>query len=62
MKVKRWVSNNKTAFHEEKFKLKQPLSTHAAAEIGGVNIQLEDFILPNTKNHLVVEGQVYWFR
>jgi len=56
MKVKRLVSNSKTVFHEEKFKLVQPLSPHASAEIDGVKIQLEDFKLPVTNNHLVIEG------
>lgn len=56
MKVKHLVSNSKTVFHEEKFKLVQPLSPHASAEIDGVKIQLEDFQLPVTNNHLVIEG------
>ena len=56
MKVKRLVSNSKTVFHEERFKLFQPLSPHASAEIEGVKIQLEDFSLPVTNNHLVIEG------
>jgi dethiobiotin synthetase len=56
MKVKRLVSNTKTVFHEERFKLLQPLSPHASAEIDGVKIQLEDFQLPVTHNHLVIEG------
>ena len=55
-KVKRLVSNSKTVFHEETFKLLQPLSPHASAEIDGVKIQLEDFKLPVTNNHLVIEG------
>ena len=56
MKVKRLVSNSKTVFHEEPFKLIQPLSPHASAELEGVKIQLEDFKLPVTNNHLVIEG------
>lgn len=56
MKVKRLVSNSTTVFHEEKFKLVQALSPHASAEIDGVKIQLEDFQLPVTNNHLVIEG------
>jgi dethiobiotin synthetase len=56
MKVRKLVSNNESVFHEETFKLKQPLSPHASAEMDGVNIQLEDFTLPVTDNHLVIEG------
>ena len=56
MKVKRLISNNKTVFHSERFKLIQPLSPHASAEIDGIEIQLEDFKLPVTNNHLVIEG------
>jgi dethiobiotin synthetase len=50
------VSNSKTVFHTECFKLIQPLSPHASAEIDGIQIQLEDFKLPITSNHLVIEG------
>ncbi len=56
MKVERLVSNTKTVFHTECFKLNQPLSPHASAEIDGVQIRLEDFKVPNTNNHLVIEG------
>ncbi len=56
IKVKRLVSNSKTVFHQERFKLLQPLSPHASAEIDGVEIKLEDFNLPITNNHLVIEG------
>ena len=56
MKVKRLVSNSKSVFHTERFKLIQPLSPHASAEIDGIQIQLEDFKLPVTNNHLVIEG------
>lgn len=56
MKVIRLVSNSKTVFHTERFKLIQPLSPHASAKIDGIQIQLEDFKLPITSNHLVIEG------
>ena len=56
MKVKQLVSNSKTIFHTERFRLQQPLSPHAAAEIDGVEIQLKDFLLPKTDNHLIIEG------
>jgi dethiobiotin synthetase len=56
MKVKQLISNNKTVFHTECFKLIEPLSPHASAEIDGVQIQVEDFQLPKSNNHLVIEG------
>ena len=56
MKVKKLVSNSATVYHPERFKLLQPLSPHAAARIDRVSIKLEDFTLPNTHNHLVIEG------
>ena len=56
MKVKQLVSNSKTVFHTERFRLQQPLSPHAAAEIDGVEIKLKDFTLPETNNHLIIEG------
>ncbi len=56
MKVKALVSNNKSVFHPEKHRLSQPLSPHAAAKKDGVAIKLEDFTLPQTENHLVIEG------
>jgi dethiobiotin synthetase len=56
IKVKNLVSNSKTIFHTERFKLLQPMSPHAAAEIDGVEINLDDFTIPKTENHLVIEG------
>lgn len=56
IKVKSLVSNKKSIFHPEKHRLSQPLSPHAAAKRDGVAIKLEDFILPETENHLVIEG------
>jgi dethiobiotin synthetase len=56
MKVQRLVSNSKTVFHPEQFKLVQPLSPHASAEIDNIQIHLKDFKLPVTNNHLVIEG------
>ncbi len=56
MKVQHLISNPKTVFHPERFRLQQPLSPHAAAEIDGVDIQLNDFSLPDTDNHLIIEG------
>ena len=55
-KVKRYVSNAKSVFHQNAFALNTPMSPHAAAEIDGINIQLKDVVAPKTDNHLVIEG------
>ncbi|MBX2828440.1 MAG: dethiobiotin synthase [Flavobacteriaceae bacterium] len=55
-KVKRWVSNSNTVFHESHHNLNTPMSPHAAAEIDGIEISIEQLVRPNTKNALVIEG------
>ena len=55
-KVSRLVSNKKTKFHEPAFKLKTPMSPHAAAEIDDVKISAKKIKRPSTKNSLVIEG------
>ncbi|MHA8067367.1 dethiobiotin synthase [Aquirufa sp. ROCK2-A2] len=56
MKVKSLISNHKSVFHPEQFKLNEPLSPHASAALDGVQISLSDFKLPTTQNHLIIEG------
>lgn len=56
MKVRALVGNSVSVFHEEGFRLNHPMSPHAAAERDGVEIGLEDFEMPQTENHLVIEG------
>jgi dethiobiotin synthetase len=46
----------KARIHSERFLLSTPASPHASAKIDGVNIQLTDFIIPEVKENLVVEG------
>ena len=53
--VRRLVSNPRSQFHPEAYRLTQPLSPHAAADIDGVQILLENITLPQTSNALVVE-------
>lgn len=53
--VRRLVSNPVTRFHPEAYRLTQPLSPHAAAEIDGVTLSLDAMQLPKTDNALVVE-------
>lgn len=56
MKVQSLISNSKSVFHPERHRLNAPLSPHASAALDGVQIKLSDFTLPQTSNHLVVEG------
>ena len=56
MKVEALIDNNRTKFHQEAYKLNQPMSPHAAAERDGVEIDISSFKIPDTNNHLVIEG------
>lgn len=56
MKVKSLVSNSTSVFHEERYKLNEPLSPHASAKIDKTKISISDFQLPKTNNNLIVEG------
>lgn len=53
--VQRLISNATTQFHPEAYRLREPLSPHAAAAIDGVRISLDAIVLPQTANNLVVE-------
>ena len=53
--VKSLISNEKTVFHPETYRLNEPMSPHAAAAIDGIEIELSKFQLPQTENHLIVE-------
>ncbi len=53
--VRRLVSNSRSQFHPEAYRLTQPLSPHAAAEADGITIALEALRLPHTDNTLLVE-------
>jgi dethiobiotin synthetase len=54
--VKGLISNPATTIHPERFLLKTPASPHASAKIDNIQIDLNDFQLPATKNNLIVEG------
>lgn len=56
MKIKKLVSNSKSIFHPECHRLITPASPHLAAKIDGVDIHIDDFELPKTDNHLIIEG------
>lgn len=53
--VRELTSNSKSEFHSEAYRLSQPLSPHAAAEIDGIEIKIEKLKLPQTENKLVIE-------
>lgn len=55
-KIERLVSNAKTKIHANAYALKTPASPHLAAQIDGVNIDLNSMRAPKTRNHLVIEG------
>lgn len=40
----------------EAFRLSQPMSPHAAAEIDGIEIQIHDLKIPEVEGNLVIEG------
>ncbi len=40
----------------ERYRLKEPMSPHAAAEIDGVQVELNELKLPEVFGHLIVEG------
>ncbi len=56
MKVKSMVKNKKSVFHPETYRLTQPFSPHKSAELDGLVIDPQRFILPETQNQLIVEG------
>lgn len=53
--VRRLISNPVSGFHPEAYRLREPLSPHAAAAIDGIDIDLDHIRRPLTDNHLVIE-------
>lgn len=54
--VRNLLSNSISGIYDEAYLLGTPASPHAAARRDGVTIQLEKFVVPQTSNHLVIEG------
>jgi dethiobiotin synthetase len=54
--IKQLISNSKTHIHPESYKLTQPLSPHAAAEIEGIELDYDKINIPQTNNSLIIEG------
>lgn len=55
-KVKSLVSNTKSQFHENSYKLNTAASPHLAAAKDGVRIDLKQIVETKIQNHLVIEG------
>lgn len=56
-RVRRLVSNKKTVFHPEAYRLTEPKSPHASAEIDGVTVRTSKLLkVPVTENTLLIEG------
>lgn len=56
MVVDELTERKKSVLHPEAFRLNHPMSPHAAAERDGVQIEVSQLELPETSNHLIVEG------
>lgn len=54
--IKNLISNNISHIHKEAYLLKEPISPHAAAKKENIEIVLSNIKLPQTNNHLIVEG------
>lgn len=54
--VRGLVSNSRTVFHPEAYRLQMPASPHTAAAEEGIRLSLERLELPSTQNNLIVEG------
>lgn len=55
-KVRAYISNTKTVIHANSYGLTTPASPHYAAQLDGVQINLDSITEPPTDNHLVIEG------
>ena len=60
MRVDDWLCNGNSVLHPERFRLNTPASPHLAAEIDGISVNASDFQIPQTQNHLVIEGAGGW--
>ena len=53
--IRRHISNKRTFCHPEGYRLKAPMSPHAAAAAEGINIDLDRLAVPPTANHMIIE-------
>ncbi|WP_258103639.1 dethiobiotin synthase [Marinoscillum sp. MHG1-6] len=54
--VKNLVTRGSVTYYPERYLLQMPASPHAAAKAEGVDIHLEDFVVPEGSSDLVIEG------
>lgn len=54
--VRYLVSNNKSRFHTEAYRLTRPFSPHKSAALDGIHIDPGKISLPETNNQLIIEG------
>jgi len=54
--VQSLISNTETQFYPEKYLLKTPASPHYAAQLDGIQISLDDMVLPTYMRPIIVEG------
>ncbi len=54
-RVRDLVSYECSVFHKESYLLRAPLSPHAAAELEGIYIDLENIKVPETDENLIIE-------
>lgn len=55
-RVKELITNSSTIFHNESYCFKEPVSPHYAAMQENSKIKMDRFLLPETTNHLIIEG------
>ncbi len=56
IKIKGLVTNPISIFHPETYSLTQPYSPHKSAALDGLEIDQQQFALPQTDNTLIIEG------
>ncbi|MES2418878.1 MAG: dethiobiotin synthase [Bacteroidota bacterium] len=54
--VQSLLTNTNTKIHPEQYRLNYPLSPHLSAKMDGIEIELNEFIYPQTSNSLIIEG------
>ena len=55
-KIKELISNTQSKIFDNSYALQTPMSPHAAANIDGITIDLDNIILPKSSNDMVIEG------
>ena len=56
MKIDELVTFSEKVIHDEAYRLKQPLSPHAAAELDNIDIRLDCITIPKNKRNIIIEG------